>query len=323
MLAVTATKPSADDPLSALEVGDRPTPEPPAGWEVVTVRAASVNHHDVFTLRGMATPEKNLPIVLGSDAAGVTADGREVVCHAVVPNPGVEEIDDTDVFGSMSILSEVYDGAQAEQVAVPRRNLVDKPADLSFVEAACLPTAWLTAYRMLFGKARLRPGQRVLVQGAGGGLATATIVLARAAGLTVYATSRDETKRARAIELGARDAVETGGRLPERVDAVVDSVGEATFAHSLRSLESGGVVLVPGATSGFNPGAELNRVYAKQLRVMGSTMGTLTELTALVRMLVETGVRPIVDSEVPLADARRAYEAMLAGDMFGKLVLVP
>lgn len=323
MLAITATHPSPDDPLAALAVDERPDPTPPPGWETVEVRAASLNHHDLATLRGIATAEENLPIVLGSDAAGVTGDGREVICHAVVPNPGVEVVDETDVFGTMSILSEIYDGTQAERVAVPSVNLVDKPPELSFSEAAALPTAWLTAYRMLFVKAGLRPGDRVLVQGAGGGLATATIVLAHAAGLTVYATSRDEAKRERAVALGARDAVESGARLPERVEAVVDSVGEATFGHSLRSLAAGGTVLVPGATTGPNPSAELHRVFARQLRVVGSTMGTRAELAGLLRMLVETGARPVVDEELPLAEGRSAYERMFSGELFGKLVLTP
>lgn len=323
MLAITATRPSPDDPLAALEIGERDDPDPPPGWEVVELRAASLNHHDLFTLRGTATPAENLPIVLGSDGAGVTQDGQEVICHSVVPNPGVEPVDESDVFGTMSILSEVYDGTHAERVAVPSRNLVAKPAELTFAEAACLPTAWLTAYRLLFTKTRLRPGDRVLVQGAGGGLASAVIVLAHAAGLTVYATSRDEAKRQRAVELGAREAVEPGERLPERVEAAVDSVGEATFSHSLRSLQPGGAVLVPGSTTGPNPSAELNRVFARQLRVIGSSMGTRAELLGLVRMLVETGARPLVDTELPLSDGRLAYERMLAGDHVGKLVLRP
>lgn len=321
MLAIRAMRAAPQDPLSALEVGEVADPDPPAGWEVVEVRAASVNRHDLFTLQGVATPEEQLPVVLGSDAAGVTADGREVVCHAVVPKPGVDPVDESDVFGSMSILSEVYDGTHAERVAVPRRNLVDKPSWLSFAEAACLPTAWLTAYRALFVKAGLRPGQRLLVQGAGGGLATAAIVLGRAAGAVVYAASRDEGKRERAMELGAHAAVVPGERLPERVDVVLDSVGEATFGHSLRSLAAGGVVVVPGATTGRSPSAELHRVFARQLRVVGTSMGTRAELDELVRMLGATGARPVVDATFPLAEGARAYERLAAGDIVGKLVL--
>lgn len=308
MLAAVAARAALADPLSGLEVREHPDPTPPPGWEVVEVRAAALNHHDVFTLRGIATDVANLPIVLGSDAAGVTANGRAVVVHAVVGD---------------TLLSEVHDGTHAERVAVPSANLLDKPAELSFAEAACLPTAWLTAYSMLFGSAALRPGQRVLVQGAGGGVATAALLLARAAGLRVYVTSRDEAKRERALALGASAALPPGERIPERVDAVIDTVGQATWGHSLRALQPGGVLVTAGATSGPNPPAELNRVFARRLRIVGTTMGTVEEFGDLLRMLVETGVRPLIDSEHPLADAPAAYERMVAGDLFGKLVLEP
>ena len=314
MLAVTAARFSDDDPLSGLELGERPSPLPPPGWEVVHVRAAGLNHHDLWTLRGVGVPPERLPIVLGCDAAGVTSDGREVVVHAVV-----EEEED----GDASILSERYDGTHAEVVVVPSANLVDKPPELSFAEAACLPTAWLTAYRMLFVQGGLRPGQRVLVQGAGGGVATAAIALARAAGMKTYATSRSEDKRRQALDLGAHEVFESGARLPERVDGVVETVGAATWAHSLRCLDPGGVVVVAGATTGADPPADLRRVFYRQLRVVGSTMGTRAELVDLLRMLSATGVRPAIDTTMPLADAAAAYARMAAGDVFGKLVLTP
>ena len=319
MLAVTAASFSPDDPLSGMDVGEQPDPEPPPGWEVVHVRAASVNHHDLWSLRGVGLAEDQLPMILGGDAAGVTADGREVIVHGVIA--GEDGFGPETPDAPRSLLSERYPGTHAEKVAVPGVNLIDKPAELSFAEAACLPVAWLTAYRMLFVQGGVRPGQRVLVQGAGGGVATACILLGRAAGLTVYATSRSEDKRARAERLGAHAAVETGARLPERVDAVMETVGEATWGHSLRSVEAGGVIVVAGATSGFNPPAELQRVYFRQVRIQGSTMGTRRELRDLVRMLVATGVRPVIDSTVALADARDAYRRMETGDVFGKLVL--
>ncbi|MFP4634261.1 MAG: zinc-binding dehydrogenase, partial [Nitriliruptoraceae bacterium] len=261
-----------------------------------------------------------LPIVLGCDAAGVTADGREVVVHAVVADP--DGVDET-LSDGFSILSERYDGTFAERVAVPARNLVDKPAELSFEEAACLPTAWLTAYRMLFTRARLTPGQRVLIQGAGGGVATAAVLLARAAGLHVTVTSRDEGKLTRALELGAHEAVASGQRPSQRVDAVVETVGEATWSHSLKALERGGVVVVAGATSGFNPPADLARVFFRQLEVVGSTMGTRDELVRLTRMLKATGLRPLIDEVFAFADGRAAFERMVEGQQFGKLVLRP
>jgi NADPH:quinone reductase-like Zn-dependent oxidoreductase len=318
MFAVTAVSADPAAPLDGLRLGDHSEPDPPAGWEVVEVRAASLNHHDVWTLRGVGIDRDRLPIVLGCDAAGVTADGREVLVHAVV---GDADGGDETLAPGRSILSEVHDGTFAERVAVPARNLVDKPAGLTFEEAACLPTAWLTAYRMLFTRGELRPGQRVLIQGAGGGVATAAVLLARAAGLHVTVTSRDAGKLERARKLGAHVGVEAGQRLPERVDAVIETVGEATWAHSLRALEPGGVVVVSGATSGANPPADLNRVFFRQLRVVGSTMGTREELVRLVRFLDATGVRPLIDAAVPMDQARTAFERMVAGEVFGKLVL--
>ncbi len=321
MIAATCVSQSADDPLSGLEVGERPDPEVPAGWARVHVRAASLNHHDLWSLKGVGLPADRLPMVLGCDAAGVTDDGREVVVHGLVGDPdfgGDETLDP-----KRSILSEVHQGTLAEQVVVPLRNLVPKPASLSFEQAACLPTAWLTAYRMLFTQAGVQPGDRVLVQGAGGGVATAAITLARAAGLVVWATSRDAGKRARALEIGAHEVFETGARLPGKVDAVVETVGKATWSHSMRALRPGGTLVVSGATSGADPGADLNRLFFLQLRVVGSTMGTREELTKLLAFCEATGVRPLVDEVVPLAEARRGFERLAAGDLFGKLVLVP
>jgi NADPH:quinone reductase-like Zn-dependent oxidoreductase len=261
-----------------------------------------------------------LPIILGCDAAGVDEDGREVVVHSVIGDPAAGAGDET-LDPRRSLLSEVHDGTLAERVCVPRRNLVPKPAALSWVEAACLPTAWLTAYRMLFTRGQLRPGESVLVQGAGGGVATALIVLAKAAGLRVLATSRDEHKRARALELGADEVFETGARLPQRVDAVMETVGESTWDHSLKALRPGGRVVVSGATSGANPPSQLNRVFFLQLSVIGSTMGTREELEAVSAMCEREGIRPLVDTVVDLRDARTAFERLASGETFGKIVL--
>ena len=197
-------------------------------------------------------------MILGCDAAGVDPDGNEVVVHAVITDPdwrGDETLDP-----DRSLLSERFPGTLAERVAVPRRNVVPKPAALSFEEAACLPTAWLTAYRMLFTQARVVPGSTVLVQGAGGGVATALVTLAAAAGARVWVTSRDPEKAGRAIELGAAEVFGSGDRLPERVDAVMETVGAATWQHSIRSVRPGGTVVVSGATSGRNPHNEPSRI---------------------------------------------------------------
>jgi len=321
MFAVTCTSQSDEDPLSGLTLGDRPDPEVPSGWVRVRLKASALNHHDLWSLRGVGLSADRLPMVLGCDGAGVTDDGDEVVVHAVVSSPGWTGDDTLDP--KRTLLSESYDGTLAEQVVVPARNLLPKPAALSFEQAACLPTAWLTAYRMLFTQAGLRPGQRVLVQGAGGGVATAAIALARAAGLVVYATSRDEGKRERARELGAHEVFETGARLPQKMDAALETVGKATWSHSMRSLRPGGTLVVSGATSGADPSADLNRLFFLQLRVVGSTMGTRDELAGLLSLLEATGVRPVVDEVLPLREARTGLERLAAGDVFGKLVLTP
>jgi len=319
MFAVTATRIDADDPLAGLELGERPDPSPPAGWEVVTVRAASLNYHDVWTLHGVGISADRLPIILGCDAAGVDGTGREVVVHAVIGDPTAAGGDET-FDPARSLLSERYDGTFAQRVMVPRRNLLPKPAALSFEEAACLPTAYLTAYRMLFDRSGTKPGSTVLVQGAGGGVATALILLGRAGGYRVWATSRSETKRERALELGADQVFPLGARLPERVDAVMETVGQATWAHSLRALRPGGRIVVCGATSGAAPPAELNRVFFLQLSVVGSTMGSRDQLGQLLRFCEQTGARPRIDRAVPLAQAADGFAAMIAGDLFGKIV---
>jgi NADPH:quinone reductase-like Zn-dependent oxidoreductase len=279
----------------------------------------SLNQHDLWSLRGVGLKADQLPMILGCDASGIDQEGDAVVVHAVISHPdwsGDETLDPR-----RSLLSERYQGTMAERVAVPRRNLVPKPASLSFEEAACLPTAWLTAYRMLFTQGRLKPGDRVLVQGAGGGVASALITLGRSAGLRVYATSRDEAKRAHAEEIGAHLAVPTGERLPERVDAVMESVGAATWSHSVKSLRPGGTLVVCGATSGSNPdNAELTRIFFLQLRVQGSTMGTRDELRELLSLLEVTGTRPLIDTTMPLAQARDGFAAMAEGTVFGKIV---
>jgi NADPH:quinone reductase-like Zn-dependent oxidoreductase len=282
------------------------------------VRAASLNHHDLWSLRGVGLPAERLPMILGCDASGLDEEGREVIVHSVIGEDdwrGDETLDP-----QRTLLSELHPGTFAERVAVPSRNLVPKPPSLSFEEAACLPTAWLTAYRMLFVKAALTPGQAVLVQGTGGGVATAAIMLARSAGIRVWTTSRDEVKRRGAEELGADAAFESGARLPERVDAVIETVGEATWAHSLRAVRPGGTIVVSGATSGADPPAELRRVFFRQLRVLGSTMGTRDELERLARHCAMRDISPPIDRVLPLSEAREGFAAMAGGELFGKVV---
>ena len=322
MLAAVAVRQDPDDPLSGLELREVPKPSPAPEWTVVRVVAAALNHHDLWTLRGVGHPAERLPMVLGCDAAGIDEDGNEVVVHPVIGDPAAGGGDET-LDPDRALLSERHDGAFAELLCVPRRNLVPKPASLSFEEAACLPVAWLTAYRMLFTQARIRPGDRVLVQGAGGGVATAAIRLARAAGATVYATSRSAAKLELARELGAHAAVPSGARLPERVDVVVETVGAATWEHSLKSLRPGGTVVVAGATSGANPPADLGRIFYLQQRVLGSTGGTRREFEAMLRFVDNAGIRPRIDRVLPLAEIHTGFRAMLGGRLGGKVVVRP
>jgi NADPH:quinone reductase-like Zn-dependent oxidoreductase len=319
MFAVYASSFSSDDPLSGLVVGERPDPQVPDGWTTVTVKAASLNHHDLWSLKGVGLREEALPMILGCDAAGLDEAGNEVVVHAVVASP--EWSGDETLDPKRSLLSERHQGTFADKVVVPRGNVVPKPPSLSFEEAACLPTAWLTAYRMIFVQGGLKAGDSVLVQGAGGGVATALVTLARAGGLRVWVTSRDEAKRERALTLGAHEVFESNARLPGKVDAVMETVGRATWSHSIRSLRPGGTLVVSGTTSGPKlDDAELTRIFFLQLRVVGSTMGTRSELAALVQLLDASGARPLVDRVLPMEQAADGFAAMAEGDVFGKVV---
>lgn len=313
-----AQEPNADSPLESLVVGERPEPEVPDGWVRVRVKAASLNMHDLWTLRGVGIKPEQFPMILGCDGAGTLDDGSEVVIHSVINAPGWQGDDTLDP--KRTLLTEKHQGTFAEQVVVPARNVVPKPAALSFAEAATMGTAWLTAYRMLFVKSGLRPGQTMLVQGASGGVSTALVQLGRAAGFRVWVTGRTEEKRALATSLGAHQAFESGARLPERVDAVFETVGKATWSHSVKSLKPGGIIVVSGSTSGPDAGAELQRVFFLQLRVAGSTMGTRDELADLLAYLDLTGVRPQIGAELTFPEAPKGFRAMLDGDTAGKIV---
>jgi NADPH:quinone reductase-like Zn-dependent oxidoreductase len=317
MRAAYASAINPTDPLAGLTVGDLPEPQTPDDWVTVAVKASSLNHHDLWSLRGVGLGAEQLPMVLGCDAAGLDPDGNEVLIHAVIGDPAAG---DETMDPKRTLLSEKWPGTIADAVRVPRRNVITKPPELSFGEAACLPTAWLTAYRMLRVRGRLPEGGSALVQGAGGGVATAAVVLAQALGARVYATSRDAAKRERIAELGAT-AVEPGARLPERVDVVIETVGEATFDHSLKCAKPGARIVVSGATSGFFPQVDLRRVYFLQLEIIGSTMGTRDELAALANLCVSRGIRPVIDSQYGFSDVRAAFEHLESGDVFGKVVI--
>jgi NADPH:quinone reductase-like Zn-dependent oxidoreductase len=284
----------------------------------VTITAASLNLHALWTLRGVGIKPEQFPMILGCDGAGVLSDGSEVMLHSVISSPGW--IGDETLDPRRTLLTEKLQGSFADTVVVPARNVLPKPASLSFAEAACLSTAWLTAYRMLFVKSGLRPGQTMLVQGASGGVSTALVQLGRTAGMRVWATGRTEDKRELARSLGAHQVFEPGARLPERVDSVFETVGNATWSHSVKSLKPGGVIVCSGATTGDAERAELQRLSFLQLRIIGSTMGTRDELRELVSFLDITGLRPHIGATLPMSEAKRGFTAMLNGDTAGKIV---
>jgi NADPH:quinone reductase-like Zn-dependent oxidoreductase len=337
VVAVMAVRADAENPLAALSVGEAPSFSPPDDWVPITPLAGSINHHDIWSLRGVGLSPEQLPMVLGTDAAGLTASGERVLVYPVIIESNASELGADGV----SLLSEKYPGTFSDQLWVPPYNLIPIPASLSDVEAGCLSTAWLTAYRMLTTQAAIFPPSTgfesglsgssglahstppiVLVQGAGGGVSTAAIVIAKALGATVWVTSRDASKRSHAMSLGADQAFEPGVRLPSFVDVVIETVGEATWSHSLKAVKSGGVIVVSGATSGSEPKADLRRVFRRQIRIQGSSMGTPSEMSALLTLLAETGARPTVAATYPRSMAAEAFKRIITGQIFGKVVLV-
>jgi NADPH:quinone reductase-like Zn-dependent oxidoreductase len=313
MLAAYAEKLGLPDPLDGLVVGERPEPSPPPGWVVAEVRAASLNPHDLWTLKGVTGFPFQPPVILGCDGAGIAPDGREVVFYPVI---GGGE--------GLRMLTDGVDGTFAPLIALPAENLVPKPANLSFEEAAGLGTAWLTAWRMLFTKAQLRPGERVLVQGASGGVSTAAVMLASAAGAHVTATSRKEDALERVRQLGAHEALPAGSRLPRRVDVVIETVGEATWSHSLKALNQGGRVVVAGATTGGAPSADLQRLFYREISIFGSAMGTLGEFKAVCAFVEHANLHPPVSHTYDgLERVPEAMRVLEAGEQFGKLVVRP
>ncbi len=345
MLAAYATTIGGNSPLDNLAIGERPEPIPGPNEARIRVRAASLNHHDYWTLRGVVGSPITLPRILGCDASGVV-DAYGPGARDDLPRPGAQVVlysmkfcghcaacstDDPTLCRNFEMLSDAdMEGSFAQYVIVPAKNVLPKPASLSFEEAACLGTTFLTAYRMLFVKAQLRPGHSVLIQGAGGGLASAAIALAAKAGIFVIASSRSEKRLETALHLGAHEGVVSGKQAVkeiskltggEGVDAVIESVGEPTWGTSLRAVRPGGAVVVAGATAGANPPADLARIFWRQIRVLGSTMGSLGEFMSLLKFVERSHINPLIDRVYPLAQARAAFERMAAGEQAGKLVL--
>ena len=328
MKAVYAATVDNDNPLSALAVGDMPAPEPRPYWSTISVKAVTVNHHDLWSLKGVGLAAEQTPMILGTDAAGVLDEdipvrhglkaGSEVVLYTFVGTDGAGVMPGE----RRTILSEKYAGTMAERTQVPSANVFAKPENLTMAEAAALGTSWLTAYSLVFTAAGVKPGDMILVQGAGGGVSTAAIQLAHAAGLEVFVTSRSADKREKALALGADAAFETGARLPRKVDAVIESVGAATWSHSVKSVRPGGTIAVCGATTGDQPGAELTRVFFQDIRVQGNTMGSREDFARLLRFVEHADLHPVIDSTFTgLESAPEAFARVAGGDLFGKVAI--
>lgn len=301
-----------------LRYEDVPDPTAREGEVLIELRAASLNHLDIWIRKGLPSVPK--PRILGADGAGVIAGTDK----RVVINPGIMS------GGKMHIVGETMDGTHAELIAVPRDFVHPIPGDLSFEEAAAFPLVFLTAYRMLATRARLQEGEWVLIWGIGGGVATAALAIAKALGAQAVVTSSSDEKLARARELGADATVNhetedvvarvkeiTGGG----AHVVVDDVGEATWKRTLDAARSEARIVVCGATTGPNPPAALHRVWWKQLSILGSSMGSPEDFQAVWDLIDAGKARPVVDKVFPLAEARLAHERLEAGQQLGKIVL--
>src|SRR6266404_2845929 len=313
MFAVYATHAAPDDPLSALKIGERTEPEVPEGWVRVKVGHASLNRHDLFTLRGISGHPEGItyPIILGNDAAGTLDDGTPVVIYPVMGSEDWRSDETLDP--KWHIPSEFIHGTFADYAVVPRRNAVPLTKNFSPLHASVLGTAWLTAYCALFTKSGLRAGEMVLVQGATGGMATALIQLGRAAGFEVWATSRTEEGQAQARALGAHRSFLSHEALPRKVRAVVDNIGPVSWAHSMSSLDRGGTLVTTGGTTGFEVPLNLLPMIADQLTVTGSIMGTLDDMKKMINLIARAGIEPEIGAILPMERAQEAFRAMWEG----------
>jgi NADPH:quinone reductase-like Zn-dependent oxidoreductase len=324
---VKAVRIHEDGGPEVLRYEDADDPVAGPGEVLIRLRAAALNHLDLWTRRGMPSVPK--PRILGADGAGIVeelggeTDGLVAVGDSVVINPGLDD--------GAHILGEHSDGTHAELIAVPADYVHPLPNGLSFEEAAAFPLVFQTAYRMLTTRAGLQEGEWVLVWGVGGGVASAALVLAKACGARVLATSSSDEKLERAREFGADAVVNhesgdvtaavkeaTDGR---GADVVIEHVGEATWKTSLQAAAPEGRIVVCGATSGPNPPAQLHRIWWKQLSVLGSTMGTRADFAGAYDLVARGAAKPIVDRVFPIEEIAAAHEHLESGNQFGKVVL--
>ncbi len=323
-MTVKAIRIHEDGGPEVLRYEDAPDPVPGTGQVLIELRAASLNHLDIWIRKGLPSVPK--PRILGADGAGVvvSGDGFEPGDRVVI-NPGLDHGD-----GKITVLGEHTDGTHAELIAVPREQVYRLPDALEFETAAAFPLVFETAYRMLVTKAGLQQGEWVLVWGIGGGVSTATLAIAKALGARVVVTSASDQKLAHARELGADAAFnhETDDVVAGVKDVsgggahvVIEHVGEATWKRSLDAARPSGRICVCGATTGPNPPANLHRIWWKQLTVYGSTMGSKDDFEAVYELVKSDRAKPVVDAVFPLAEAAAAHERLEAGEQLGKIVL--
>ncbi|KAL1877280.1 hypothetical protein Plec18167_004969 [Paecilomyces lecythidis] len=319
MLAVIATGPNVEHPLSGLKVDRVPLPAVPEGWVLVKMSAAAINYHDVFTLQGFGTHPVKFPRILGCEGCGSLEDGTAVILYPVMNDP--EYLGNETLDPRRHVFHEITDGTLAEYVIAPSRNVLPRPSSLAPTVGAVLGISWLTAYRMIFTKSGLLPGQQMLVQGSSGGVSTALIQLGAAAGMRVWCTGRSAEKRDLAMKLGAEQAFAPGEPLPSQVHAVFDTSGAATWKHSLASVRPGGSIVICGAHGGFEVPMDLLRIFNDQISIHGVYAGTLEEFKALIQFVISKNICPTIGAVVPLSDAYKAIQAMLEGNTSGKIVL--
>jgi NADPH:quinone reductase-like Zn-dependent oxidoreductase len=278
-----------------------------------------LNYHDIFSLRGLGMHPLKFPLVLGCEGAGVLEDGTEILIYPVIGDPDFKGDETLDP--KRNVFSELTDGTLAEYVNVPMRNAVVRPKELDAVSASVMGIAWLTAYRMLFSKSGLRPGQTMLVQGSSGGVTTALIQMGAAAGMRVWCTGRTTEKRELGLRLGAEKAFSPSEKLPEKVDAVFDTSGEVTWNHSMDSVKVGGTIVTCGRHSGTSVPMDLTMVFVNQLSIRGAYLGTLQEFKDLIAFVVVKGIKPHAGLVIPFEAADVGIQAMLDGKTEGKIVV--
>lgn len=319
MTAIYASKKNFENPLDSIRIGRRRIRPVPEGWVRVKMSAASINWHDIWTLRGVGMYPITYTVTMGVDGVGTLNDGTEVILYPVLGNPDFKGDETLDP--NRNVLSEFTPGTFAEYVNVPRRNVVPLPAQLTSIEAASLGTAWLTAYRMLFTKSGLRAGQTMLVQGSSGGVSTALIQLGSAAGMIVWATGRTTEKRDLAEQLGASKVFAPGETLPHKVDAVFNVSGEAVLNESFDAVKTGGTIVLCGSHSGGSANMDLNRIFVQQISLRGSYMGTLEEFKSLVDFVAFKGIKPKVAKVIPWNEAAEGFRDIWHGRTTGKVVI--